>query len=391
MKIDGRPFRTIWVNPNDPRIIQIIDQRFLPHKLVIEDLRTVDEMARAIKEMHLRGAPLVGVAAAFGIYLAAIHAPEGDTFDSYVMEAAGKLISTRPTAVNLKWGVEKQLTALGVSSDLSFPRKRESRDLDPRLRGGDSKGAKIQIALETAKRLADEDVEMCKSIGRHGLKLLAEIQKKKNGRRVNILTHCNAGWLACIDWGTATSAIYQAFDQGMDVRVWVDETRPRNQGAGLTAWEFGKHGVPHTVIVDNAAGHIMQKGEVDIVIVGTDRTTAAGDVANKIGTYTKALAARDNGIPFYAAVPSSSIDWNIQNGKDIPIEERDQDEVRYVQGLSDGTVKKVLVVPEHSKAANYAFDVTPRRLVTGLITERGIAQASEEGLLNLFPENRETI
>lgn len=370
MKIDGKPFRTIWPKKDDPRVIQIIDQRFLPHRLVIEDLRSVDDMACAIKDMHLRGAPLIGVAGGFGMYLAALEASDGKSFDAYLKESAEQLMATRPTAVNLKWGVERQLAAISKST------------------GNEEK---IRTAFATAQAMADEDVEMCRSIGRFGLEIIEGIKKKKGGKRVNILTHCNAGWLACIDWGTATSAMYQAFDKGLDVHIWVDETRPRSQGASLTAWELGKHGVRHTVIVDNAAGHVMQRGDVDMVIVGTDRTTAGGDVANKIGTYTKALAAHDNGIPFYAAVPSSSIDWNIQNGKDIPIEERDQDEVRYVQGLSDGEIKKVLVVPEHSRALNYAFDVTPRRLVTGLITERGVAEPSEAGLLKLFPEKRQIV
>lgn len=370
MKIDGKPFRTIWVKKDDARIVQIIDQRWLPHRFAIEDLRTADEMARAIKDMHVRGAPLIGVAGGFGVYLAALVAPPGKLFDSYLEKAAEKLIATRPTAINLKWGVERQLAAVAQVS---------------------SKEEKIRMAFETAQKMADEDVEMCRSIGRHGLAIFETIQKKKKGKRVNILTHCNAGWLACIDWGTATSTMYQAFDKGYDIHIWVDETRPRNQGATLTAWELSQHGVPHTVIADNAAGHIMQKGDVDMVIVGTDRTTAGGDVANKIGTYTKALAARDNQIPFYAAVPSSSIDWNMREGKDIPIEERDPDEVRFVQGLCDGEIKKVLISPERSKALNYAFDVTPRRLVTGLITERGVAEPSEEGLLKLFSEKRELV
>lgn len=369
MKTNQAIRRPIWIKPADDRTIQIIDQRYLPHRFVTEDLRTVDDVVRAIREMHVRGAPLIGVTAAFGLYLAALEAPANENLDEHLDRAALALKDTRPTGVNLQWAVDRQLRA---------------------VQNGAGKKEKVRIALETARQIADEDIEICRKIGEHGLPIIEELSRKKKGEAVQILTHCNAGWLACVEWGTATSPIYQAHDRGVNVHVWVKETRPRNQGASLTAWELAQANVPHTVIVDNAAGHLMQRGMVDLVLVGTDRTLRSGDVANKIGTYLTALAAKDNDIPFYVALPSSSIDWDRQDGgvEEIPIEERSPDEVKYVQGFADGEMKTVLVTPKDVRAVNYAFDVTPRRLITGLITERGIAPASEEGLLSLFPEKR---
>lgn len=368
MNIKGQAFRTIWLKSDDLRVIQIIDQRHLPHRFIIEDLETVDQMATAIKDMHLRGAGLIGAAAAFGIYLAALEAPKNESFDQFLALAAEKLKSTRPTAVNLAWAVDRQLEA---------------------IRNGSSISEKIDIALAVAIKIADEDADHCRRIGEYGLTLIEEISRKKNGAKVNILTHCNAGWLAFVDYGSATSSIYAAHDKGINVHVWVDETRPRNQGASLTAWELEQHGVPHTVIADNTGGHLMQHGMVDMVIVGSDRTTYTGDVANKIGTYLKALAAHDNNVPFYAALPSSSIDWQMEDGlKEIVIEERNGDEVKYMEGLCDGEIKKVLLTPENSNTANYGFDVTPARLVTGIITERGICKPDKESILNLFPEKK---
>ena len=366
MKVNGKPYRTIWMKSGNT--IQIIDQRNLPHEFIVEDLTSVDEVARAIQEMHVRGAGLIGATAGYGMYIAALEAAKTDSFDTYLIEAGEKLKATRPTAMNLAWAVERQLTA---------------------VKDGSSIDEKISIAFTTAKEIADEDAEYCRRLGQHGLKIIKKTSEGKNHDTVNILTHCNAGWLANVDYGSATSSIYAAFDRGIDVHVWVDETRPRNQGARLTAWELGEQGVPHTVIPDNVGGHLMQHGMVDLVIVGTDRTTYTGDVANKIGTYLKALAAKDNDVPFYVALPSSTFDWEIKDGvAEIPIEQRDQEEVKYIQGLSDGELKKVLLTPEHSPVANYAFDVTPARLVTGLITERGVCFPNEVSILELFPEHK---
>lgn len=368
MNVNGKHYRTIWVDEAKPQTIQIIDQRHLPHQFVIEELNTVDEVATAIRDMHIRGAGLIGATAGFGMYISALHAPRDKFFEALVADGE-KLKATRPTAVNLAWAVDRQLEAI----------KATTGDIED----------KIQAARDTAQDIADEDAGFCKSIGEHGVKLIREIAAKKNGEPVNILTHCNAGWMAFVDYGSATAPMYAAYDEGIDIHVWVDETRPRNQGARITAWELGQHGVPHTVIADNVGGHLMQHGMVDIVIVGTDRTTFTGDVGNKIGTYLKALAANDNDVPFYAAVPSSSIDWTMRDGvKETPIEERSGEEVRLIQGLHDGEIKKVLLTPEHSPAVNYGFDVTPARLVTGLITERGISAASEEAVLDLYPEKR---
>ncbi|MGZ5282337.1 MAG: S-methyl-5-thioribose-1-phosphate isomerase [Bacteroidia bacterium] len=366
MQINNQPYRTIWLKENDPRTVQVLDQRMLPHQVVVQDLKTYQDAENAIKDMMVRGAPLIGVTAAYGLYLAALHAPSTPAqFDLYITEAANALGATRPTAINLHWAITRQLEAMKL---------------------GTTPEAKTKIALETANTIAEEDIEVCRTIGEHGLHIIEEISKKKGGGVVNILTHCNAGWLGCVDWGTATAPIYLAHSKNMPIHVWVDETRPRNQGFNLTAWEMVQRGVPHTVIVDNAGGHLMQHGMVDMVIVGTDRTTRAGDVANKIGTYLKALAAADNNIPFYVALPSSTIDWEMRDGvKEIPIEERDQDEVKFIQGWTDGKMQRVQLTPTDSPASNYGFDVTPARLITGLITEKGICTATEEGLLSLFP------
>ena len=365
MKVRGQHYRTIWPNEADGRVIQLIDQRFLPHRFVIEEVRTLDEMARAIREMHVRGAGLIGAAAGYGMYLATLGAT-GNSIDEQLVAAAEQLKATRPTAVNLAWAIERQLKSIDAAESLEEKR---------------------QVAFDTAKQIADEDAEYCRRIGEHGLALIRHLSEKKGGAPVNVLTHCNAGWLAFVDHGSATAPVYAAHDAGIPVHVWVDETRPRSQGSKLTAWELGEHGVPHTVISDNAGGHLMQHGKVDAVIVGTDRTTYTGDVANKIGTYLKALAAKDNAVPFYVALPSSSFDWNIRDGlKEIPIEERGSEEVNYADGWHDGRQVEVRLTPDNSAAANFGFDVTPRQLVTGLITERGICQANEESILRLFPE-----
>jgi len=357
--------RPIWL-AEDQRIVQIIDQRLLPHEFKVVDLATVDQVITAIATMMVRGAPLIGATGAFGVYLAAVNADPA-AFEIEFEEDCRRLKQARPTAVNLVWGVERvrRRTLAATAAD----RLREAR--------------------AEAEAIADEEAENCRLIGEHGLPLIEGISRAKGGAPVNILTHCNAGWLACVEFGTATAPIYTAHDRGIKVHVWVDETRPLNQGARLTAWELGRHGIVHTVITDNAGGHLMQHGLVDLVIVGTDRTTHTGDVANKIGTYLKALAAKDNHIPFYVALPSSTFDWEMEDGlAQIPIEERDPDEVRYVQGLSEGRLHQVLLVPASSPAANYAFDVTPARLVTGFITERGVCRADREDVWRLFPEKR---
>jgi methylthioribose-1-phosphate isomerase len=360
MNVAGHHYRTIWLKPDDERVVQLIDQRALPHRFIVEDVRTVREMAAAIREMHVRGAPLIGAAAGYGMYLAMLAEMQPD-------EAAKILRATRPTAVNLAWAIDRQLAQLA---------------------NGATPAEKIALARETADAAANDDAEHCRQIGLHGLELIHAIAARKNGQPVNILTHCNAGWLACVDYGSATAPIYAAHDRGIPVHVWVDETRPRNQGSKLTAWELGGHGVPHTVIADNAGGHLMQRGAVDLVLVGTDRTTYTGDVANKIGTYLKALAAKDSGVPFYVALPSSSFDWTMRDGlAEIPIEERGAEEVKHADGWAEGRQLEVRVTPEGSPAANYAFDVTPRRLVSGLITERGICEANEQSILALFPEH----
>ncbi len=368
MKIEGKNYRTIWLNEEKPGVISIIDQRFLPHQFIIEELRSVHEVAIAIKDMHIRGAGLIGATAGYGMYLAAIEAADKSSFDHHLYECGSMLKSTRPTAVNLEWAVNRQLQAIS---------------------NGKSVKEKIEIAKNVAITIADEDAENCRRIGLHGTPVIEQIAKKKNGEAVNILTHCNAGWLAFVDFGSATAPIYEAFERGINVHVWVDETRPRNQGAGLTAWELLNQGIPHTVITDNAGGHLMQHGLVDMVITGADRVTRAGDAANKIGTYLKALAAKDNSIPFYVALPSSTFDWHIQDGvKEISIEERSPEEVKYIYGLCEDEIKKVLVTPLNSPASNFGFDVTPSRLISGLITERGICSACEQNILEMFPEKK---
>ncbi len=362
MKVHGRAYRTIWLN-DDGAGVDVIDQRWLPHAFRVATLRNVADAATAIRDMWVRGAPLIGVTAAYGTALAMRENPGDAALDA----AWERLHATRPTAINLRWALD------AVRSRL--------RPLEPAKRAA--------AAYAQAAEIADEDVAINRAIGRNGLALIRDLAaKKKPGQPVNILTHCNAGWLATVDYGTATAPIYLAMEEGLAVHVYVDETRPRNQGASLTAWEFVNHGTPHTVVVDNAGGHLMQRGLVDMVVVGTDRTAANGDVCNKIGTYLKALAARDNDVPFYVALPSPTIDWTVRDGvKEIPIEERSADEVDFVQGLADtGVVTRVRISPVGSRAANPAFDVTPARLVTGLITERGVAQASAEGLKALFPE-----
>ena len=357
-------FRTIWLKPDDASVVQIIDQRLLPHDYVVHDLHRWQDADTAIADMYVRGAPLIGATAAWGLYLAAVEKPRS----AYVREAAGQLLESRPTAVNLRWGIERMLAVVANTGD---------SDLVDALR-------------KAAQAICDEDVEISRGIGEHGVRLLEDIAASKNGEVVNVLTHCNAGALATINYGTATAPVYFARQRGIDVHVWVDETRPRNQGSQLTAWELAESGVPHTLIVDNAGGHLMQHGMVDIVITGTDRTTRCGDVANKIGTYLKALAAFDNDVPFYVALPSTTIDWQSRDGiREIPIEERDPEEVSHIYGVHEGKPLRVCTTANNTPVSNYAFDVTPARLVTGLITERGICEASEEGLLQLFPEVRD--
>jgi methylthioribose-1-phosphate isomerase len=373
MKVGGKHYRTIWLKEDDPRVVQIIEQRRLPHEFVIVDLTTVNDVALAIKDMLVRGAGLIGATAGYGMYIATLHAPttSREAFLAYVEEAGNTLKATRPTAVNLEWAVHRQLLA---------------------IQRGESVEEMIAFAQQTAQQIADEDADYCRRIGEHGVALIEEIAARKPGEPVNVLTHCNAGWLAFVDYGSATAPIYAAYERGIPIHVWVDETRPRNQGAKLTAWELGEHGVPHTVIADNVGGHLMQHGLVDLCIVGSDRTSYTGDVANKIGTYLKALAAKDNNVPFYVALPSSTFDWKMRDGvREIPIEQRDATEVKYMDGrTADGRIESVLLTPENSPAANYGFDVTPARLVTGLITERGVCAASEDGVLGLYPEKRTT-
>jgi methylthioribose-1-phosphate isomerase len=363
MKVNNKNYRTIWVNPNNPEIIQIIDQTKLPFEFSIEDLTDLQSTVFAIRDMKVRGAGLIGATAAFGIYLASLTA-NAKTFREEIADAGKLLSATRPTAVNLQWAINRQLKLLGESKSLMDFQNR---------------------SLELANAIANEDAAMCKKLGEHGLKIIEKLNKEKGGKTVNILTHCNAGWLAFVDYGSATSPIYLAHDRGIDVHVWVDETRPRNQGARLTAWELLQHGVKHTIIPDNAGGHLMQHGLVDLVITGADRVTRTGDTANKIGTYLKALAARDNNIPFYVALPSSTFDWTISDGiKEIPIEQRDANEVKYMSGWKNGKEQQILITPKNSPAVNYGFDVTPARLITGLITENGICPASEAGIKELF-------
>ncbi len=363
MKVDGRHYRTIWVADNG-WAVEVIDQTKLPHSFETVRLETVKDAAVAIKTMQVRGAPLIGATAAYGIALAM----RADASDISLDRNIEYLGATRPTAINLRWALDQMDKAV--------------RKWPPTMREA--------AAYARAAEIADEDAETCRRIGEHGLTIIRQHAERKAGAPVNILTHCNAGWLATVDWGTALAPIYLAFDEGIALHVWVDETRPRNQGASLTAFELGGHGVPHTIITDNAGGHLMQKGEVDLCIVGTDRVTANGDVANKIGTYLKALAAHDNGVPFYVALPHSTIDWTLDDGTAIPIEERAADEVTHMTGRSaSGELTTINIAAPGSPAANPAFDVTPARLVTGLITERGVCPASREGLLGLYGRGRE--
>jgi methylthioribose-1-phosphate isomerase len=365
MIVDGKQMRPIR-QVEGKEIVQVIDQRYLPHQLIFKNLETVNDTIDAIKQMVVRGAPLIGATGAYGVFLAAVNSPGQTAENRYLSLECDKIKAARPTAVNLGWAVD--------------------RVFDAALK--ESPGEKrIAVIKAEAEKIVEEEAENCRMIGMHGYELIAQVSRKKTGGTVNILTHCNAGWLACIEYGTATAPIYTAVEKDIDVHVWVDETRPLNQGARLTAWELGKAGVKHTVITDNAGGHLMQHGMVDMVIVGTDRTTHTGDVANKIGTYLKALAAKDNNIPFYVALPSSTFDWQLTDGiAQIPIEQRNPDEVRFVQGENDGKINRVLVPPAQSAAADFAFDVTPSRLVTAFITERGICKANIDEVRRLFPD-----
>ena len=355
MKIEGKEYRTIWFENN---VVKIIDQTKLPYQFIIKNLKTVKDAINAIKIMEVRGAPLIGGTAAYGIVLAIIE--KNDL--NFIKQSSEGLTQSRPTAINLKWAVDRMMKKIS----------------------GVNNNEVLKVALNEAKAICEEDINFCKSIGLNGLKIIEEIYNKKKDT-VNILTHCNAGWLATIDWGTATSPIYHAHKKGIPVHVWVDETRPRNQGANLTSFELNEEKIPNTIIADNTGGILMQRGEVDMCIVGTDRTLSTGDVCNKIGTYLKALAANDNNVPFYVALPSSTIDWDIKNYKDIPIEERNSDELSHLEGIDEsGNVKKILIYPKKSKAMNLAFDVTPAKYVTGLITEKGVCEASTKGLKDLF-------
>jgi len=357
MKIEGKEYRTIWFDEKN-QAVKIIDQTKLPHQFIIKDLKTVKDAINAIKIMEVRGAPLIGATAAYGLVLAIIE----NNDQSFLKESAENLINSRPTAINLKWAVDRMMNKLsGVNSDKI-----------------------LEIVQNEAKKICEEDIKFCENIGLNGLKIIEEIYNKKKDT-VNILTHCNAGWLATINWGTATSPIYHAHKKGIPVHVWADETRPRNQGANLTSYELNEENISNTIIADNTGGILMQRGQVDMCIVGTDRTLANGDVCNKIGTYLKALAAKDNNVPFYVALPSSTIDWDIKNYKDIPIEERKSEELSHIEGLDEnGNVKKIQIYPKKSKAMNLAFDITPAKYVTGLITEKGVCEASEKGLKKIF-------
>ena len=357
MKIDGKEYRTIWFDEKN-KVVKIIDQTKLPHKFIIKDLKTVNDAINAIKTMEVRGAPLIGATAAYGLVLSILE----NNDQSFLKKSSENLFNSRPTAINLKWAVDRMMKKLsGINSNKI-----------------------LNIALNEVKEICEEDVNFCESIGLNGLKIIEEIYNKKKDT-VNILTHCNAGWLATINWGTATSPIYHAHKKGIPVQVWVDETRPRNQGANLTSYELNEEGISNTIIADNTGGILMQRGEVDMCIVGADRTISTGDVANKIGTYLKALAAHDNNVPFYVALPSSTIDWETNDFKDIPIEERNSEELSHIEGIDENNnVKKVLIYPRKSKAMNLAFDVTPAKYVTGLITEKGVCEASEKGLKGLF-------
>ncbi len=366
MNVNNKPYRTIWLHPDDATIVQTIDQRMLPFEFRIVDLKSVEDVRLAIADMVIRGAPLIGVTAAYGMYLAILDYRSHADLTGYLQDCASRLKSARPTAINLSHAVERSLNAID---------------------GEKSIDGQIAVAMKTARDMAEEEVAASRSIGQHGLALIEALANKKGRNTVNVLTHCNAGWLACIDYGTATAPVYMAHDRGIKVHVWVDETRPRNQGARLTAWELAQHGVPHTLITDNAGGLLMQQGKVDMVIVGSDRTTLSGYVVNKIGTYLKALAAKDNHIPFYVAIPSSSIDPSLKKGiESIPIEERSREEVIFVEGQTARRMERVRICAEDTTISNQGFDITPPHLVTGLITEKGICEANEKGILDLFPE-----
>jgi methylthioribose-1-phosphate isomerase len=366
MKVGDKDYQSIWLSESDPSVVCVIDQQKLPFAFEIKELRSVDEIYSAIGDMTVRGAPLIGAAGAFGMYLATLEINSHTNIREHLSNAARYLISCRPTAVNLSWAVNSLMESLAKISD--------SKLLS-------------ETALQAAINICEAEKESCRLIGNYGLKLIESISKKKNGETVNILTHCNAGWLACIDYGTATAPIYFAHAEGIPVHVWVDETRPRNQGAKLTAWELGQNDIPYTLIADNTGGYLMQQKMIDIVITGSDRTTRTGDVANKIGTYLKALAAYDNNIPFYVALPSTSIDYSISDGlKEIVIEERDPEEVTHITGFADGGIHSVRICPEDTIAANYGFDITPARLVTGLITERGVCRATEKDIKEMFSD-----
>ena len=367
MNVNGRHYRTIWLKDTDEKVVQIINQLSLPFKFEIMDLKTFEDAAKAIKDMNVRGAGLIGAATAFGMYLASL-AAGNNSFNDDLKNAAQLLKSTRPTASNLAWAADRMYSALSCHTG-TLEQKREAARLE-------------------ARTIADEDADFCKRIGQHGLEIIKKISREKSGKEVNILTHCNAGWLAFVDYGSALSPVYAAFDAGINVHVWVDETRPRNQGASLTAWELAQHGVKHDLIPDNAGGHLMQHGMVDMVITGADRVTRQGDAANKIGTYLKALAAKENNVPFYVAFPSSTFDLKMKDGvKEIPIEERDASEVRYITGITkEGKTETVQICPDATKARNWGFDVTPAKLITGLISERGTCEANEKGILYLYPE-----
>jgi methylthioribose-1-phosphate isomerase len=366
MKVDNKNYQSIWLDAADPTKVKVIDQQKLPFFFEIKDLQSVEDVFYAIKDMTVRGAPLIGAAGALGIYLATLEITPVTNIREHLLNAAHYLISSRPTAVNLSWAVNRVIKSL--SNDLS-PKSLSAR------------------ALDAALNICELEKENCRQIGKYGVELIKEISLKKKGRPVNILTHCNAGWLACIDFGTVTAPVYYAHDQGIPVHIWVDETRPLMQGAGLTAWELGQYGVPYTIIPDNTGGHLMQHGMVDLVLVGSDRASRKGDIANKIGTYLKALAAFDNNIPFYSALPSSTIDLSIYDGlSEIIIEERDQDEVKYIRGFNNGQIMSVRICPGNAVTANYGFDITPARLITGLITEKGIFKATEKDICEIFSD-----
>ena len=364
MRVEGQPYQTIWQSADDPSVVELIDQRVLPHRFEIARLESYRQGVEAIRDMWVRGAPLIGATAAWSLYLATLEAKFRSDPLGFVTQAGEDLRAARPTAVNLNWAVDRVMAVLSEANSDQY----------------------ADVAQREAEAILREDVTMCSQIGDHGLAIFQDLQRTMSGDSLNVLTHCNAGWLATVDWGTATAPMYKAHQQGLPLHVWVDETRPRNQGAYLTAWELAQEGVSHDIVVDNAGGHLMQQGLVDVVIVGTDRTASNGDVANKIGTYLKALAAKDNGVPFYVAAPSHSIDWNMLSGDQIPIEERDPREVTHVSGVTDSGYQEVLIANCNSAARNPSFDVTPARLVTGLVTERGVCAASTAGLKTLFPE-----